>query len=624
MTLQEHCCEDKLTMIALHSLLGDCAAKHSVSLEGSLSAICCQNGVNRTQVYERRKQLWEAFGEIELAGPGRPAKLVQEIDSVIVPAGYQLREQILRYRLEHPGAMIVHSSGTTSYSDGFRRFLLDRLDLWEGELEAFCHWVEIPYRTLLSWQKRDRREPYCAAPPRALPALPESASEICRDIVQAYAIWEGSLRDFLRIEAQRLHLPPGAIRRVLVISGMLPVKPSKSPRYRGSTKRLTPGEVLVTDGKEIQVVSTATGEISRYNWQGAVDQATACHTAVVITDTECAQGVLEAFEASCQFLGRRPGALLHDNKPIHEEAALREVIEPETRMIAATPGRGENKAVIEGEFGKFEQAVGTIHLDDSSPENLKRSAVHEVIRAYTAGIDQAGRAEFQGKSRLEVVRKSCPDPQKDRAFLEQLQAEHAHRWPAQPLPSRGIARQLLDAGFARFALDSLDPDASLREWLSGRYTPEAIRQGLAIFGTEHAKGRLRNQTAHRYLVKLIQNCQVELDLRSQESWLREFAETERGAWLQALEQDYVLLEAECTNPNTLENDLALRLSEKAVFGSLFLERAFWEERLKALLSKQRQRIGAVCRHLRRLYEAEWNDRFQLISRLVDWELQLAQ
>ena len=54
-----------------------------------------------------------------------------------------------------------------------------------------------------------------------------------------------------------------------------------------------------------------------------------------------------------------------------------------------------------------------------------------------------------------------------------------------------------------------------------------------------------------------------------------------------------------------------------------LQRAFWEHKLKDLLATQRQRIGAVCRHIRRLFEAECNDRFQLISRLVAWEQQLA-
>jgi hypothetical protein len=76
--------------------------------------------------------------------------------------------------------------------------------------------------------------------------------------------------------------------------------------------------------------------------------------------------------------------VVHDNKPIHQEAALKAAIEPDTRMIPATPGRPENKTVIEGEFGKYEQAAGTLHLNDSSLENLKHIAVSEIIRAYCA------------------------------------------------------------------------------------------------------------------------------------------------------------------------------------------------------------------------------------------------
>ncbi|SMC73077.1 hypothetical protein SAMN02746065_108144 [Desulfocicer vacuolatum DSM 3385] len=65
-----------------------------------------------------------------------------------------------------------------------------------------------------------------------------------------------------------------------------------------------------------------------------------------------------------------PEALLHDNKPIHNDQQLRKAIEPEMTMIRATPNRPENKAVIEGEFGKFEQAVANINLDDSTSEKL--------------------------------------------------------------------------------------------------------------------------------------------------------------------------------------------------------------------------------------------------------------
>jgi hypothetical protein len=624
MTLQEQCTKDKLTMIALYALLRECAEAVPIVLEGSLSGLCRHAEVNRTQLYERKAQLWEALAEIELAGPGRPSKLGPPPVMGDIPAGYELREQVLRYRLVHPGAVVSHTGGCTRYSDGFRRFILDLSDTWSGDLESFCQWAEIPYQTLMSWYKRDRTQPYTPQPARVVPRLSSSATEACRSIVHDYACWEGSLRDFLREEAKRLRLAPTAIRRVLTITGMIPSPPHKAPRYRGSTDQQTPGAIVVTDGKQVEVISTASGQISHYTWQAIVDQATACHTAVVITESECAQGVRQAFEASCDFLGRRPQALLHDNKPIHREAPLKEAIEPNTRMIPATPGRAENKAVIEGEFGKYEQAVGPLYLDDSSIENLQRRAVSEAIRAYCAGINQAGRAEFQGKSRQQVLREACPDPHADQAFIEHLHGEHARQGRRPPLPSQALARQILDAGFARFELEASDTQGKLRTWLSGRYTPAAIRQALARFATERDKGRLRGKTAHRYLVKLIQSSQEELDLRAQEHWLLEFAQLERVAWIQELERDYALLKTECENASTLEHNLAFCLSEKAVFDGLPLARAFWEDKLRALLEKQYQRFEAVRRHIRRLFEAPWNDRFHLISLLIGWENQLVQ
>ena len=624
MTLQEQLQKDKLTIIAMQALLCDCAGEGLIVLEDSLSGICRQATVNRTQVYERKEQLWAAFASIELPRPGRPVKTAPVPAPAGIPPGCQLREQVLRYRLAHPGALVVHASGSTSYSDGFRRFVLDQTDTWEGTLESFCQWAEIPHPTLMSWQQRDRSQSYAPSPVRAVPLLADSATTECRSIMEDYAIWEGSLRDFLHYEAQRLQLAPHAIRRVLTITGMVASKPHQGPRYRGSTERQRPGDILVTDGKELTVVSTASGEIDHYNWQGIVDQATVCHTAVVITDQECAEGVGQAYEGSCTFLGRVPQALLHDNKPIHDEKGLRKTIEPRSHMIAATPARPQNKAVIEGEFGKYEQAVGTLHLDDSSIENLKRSAVSEVIRAYTAGINQAGRAEFRGRSRQQVLREFCPDPQADLTFLEQLRAKHKHQGRSDPLPSQALARQILDVGFARFDLESLDEQGKLRAWLSSRFIPAAIRQGLAIFGSERAKGRLQNKTAHRYLVKLIQSRQEELDLQEQEHCLLAFAEVERKAWLQELEKDYDLLKTECSQAVDLEHDLAFRLSEKAVFGGLPLARVFWEEKLKGLLANQYKRYEVVRRHIRRLYEAPGNDRFNLISRIIGWENQLAQ
>lgn len=622
MNLIQDCRDDKLSVVALHKIVQKSAFDQGLLLEGSLSRICAVAGVNRTQVYERKKQLEEALSHLELAGPGRPASLSGSDTTSLEKQGWQLCEQVLRFRLHHPGALVLHAGGHATYSDGFIRFILDLHDTREGSSEQFCEQVEVPYQTLRSWSKRDQGQLHEEHLPRLYPNLADGASSAARKIAEDYSVWEGSLRDFLKYEAARLHLGPTAIRRVLVILGMLAVRSGKGPRYRGATEQCLPGAILVTDGKTVQAVCTGTGEIKEYNWQGMIDQATTCHTAVVVTETECAQGVRQAFDASCKLLGRSPLALVHDNKPIHDDLALRKHIEKTTIMIPATPGRGENKAGIEGEFGKFEQAVGAIYLDDSSDDQLKKTAVSEVLRAYTAGLNHAGRFEFDGKSRESVLRETCPDPGKDRLFIEQLHADHTRKQRFDFLPTKSISRSLLDAGFDRFGIADLDPKGKIREWLAGRFTPEAIRRGVAVFGTEREKRRLRNKMAHRYLVKVIQNCQHEIDLRRQEELLREYAAVEQSAWLQMYEVEYATLVAECTGASP-ELDLAYRLGENAVFGGLILQRAFWEEKLKEQLTKQSERISAVCSHIRRLFETTWENRFALISKLVAWEYQLA-
>jgi hypothetical protein len=621
MTLIEDCRNNKLTLISLHKLTHEIASDLGVTLDGTLTGSCEQAAVNRSQVYERVTQLTEFLGTVALPGPGRPGGQAPPA-TFSKETGVELLVQVLRFRLNHPGAVVVHDEGRTTYSAGFTRFILDLHDEWNGSMELFCSQVEVPCQTLRGWLNKDQAQPYEEHRPQPSAVVFDKASNDARKIVEDYSTWEGSFRDFLKYEAGRMHLAPAAIRRVLIILGRIPLRSGKGPRYRGATTRCRPGSILVTDGKTVTVVFTGSGEIRQYNWQGIIDQATSCHTAVVVTDTESAASVKEAFDDSCTFLGRAPQALLHDNKPIHDERDLREHIEKTTIMIPATPARGENKAGMEGEFGKFEQTVGVLVFDDRSDELLIKSAVREALRTYTAGMNHAGRFEFDGESRESVLRNTCSDPVKDRRFIEELHADHTQKKRVDLLPTKAVSRALLDEGFKRLELAVLDATGSIRSWLAGRFTPEAIRQGLAIFGAEWEKGRLRSKTAHRYLVKVIMSRREELDLCRQEELLREYAEVERPVWLQGLEAEYATVVAEYTGCS-LEKDLAFQLGERAVFGGLILQRAFWENKLKVLLEKQHERFTAVCSHVRRLSEATMENRFALISKLVAWEYQLA-
>ena len=613
---------DKLSLVALCKIIKDSAAdlKVTMDLTQPLTATCEEQQLSRSSVYLRIEQFRAIFRDLELPGRGRPS--TKSTDNH--PSAQNLREQVLRYRLEHPGAVIKHASGRISYSDGFVRFILNAFDDWQGSVEAFCSEVEVSYQSFHTWQLRDEHEPYKFSEPREIPDIPYCLSETCRTILENYALWEGSLRDFLKEEARRSGVKLTQVARLLKICKMVPERSRKKDiRYRGSTEPLQPGTMLVTDGQELEVILTGSGEMRTYNWQGMVDQTTGCTTATVINETECAQGVLDAFNQSCDFLGRPPQALLHDNKPIHQEEHLRKQIEQTTIMIPATPERGQNKAIMEGTFGKVTQQIGsTIYLDDNSKDDLIKSALLERQKAYAAGADHAERALFGGKSRSEVLRKHCTDPEKDKKFLKQLHGEHTQPRNDQHLPTLEVTRKLLDKGFEQFDLEQQDLEVKTRIWLASRYTPEAVRQGLAIFAAEREKGRLKSKMASRYLVKVIQNCQDEIDLRIQEELLLEYAYKHQRCWLSELEMEKKIIFGDKPEID-LSKETLFTLSEKAVFGGLPIQRAYWEKQLRQVLKMQPTYFKVIRKHIRRLFEAVWQDRFVLISKLINWEQELS-
>ena len=609
---------DKLSVLALYKIAVKKALNLNLSTEGSYSAICKHAGVNRTQLYEREGQLEDYMEKIEISGPGRPVCEQISDSSSQSAKGWQFREAVLRHRIEHIGSVVVHIGGNTTYSDSFIRLVLDLRDIWDGSLEWFCEQVEVPYQTFRSWSKKDQVQPYEEQKPRQSATYAGSASNDVLQVVQDYKNWEGSVKDFAIFESARLHLKQNAIYRILKVFCMLPIRSKKDPRYRGSTVKCFPGTILVTDGKTVQLVCTGTGKVHDFNWQGIVDQSTGCHTAVVVTTTECAQGVIDAFDKSCEFLGHPPIALLHDNKPIHDEKELREHIEKTTTMIPATPARGQNKAIIEGEFGKFEQSVGAIYLDDSNVMAFKMSIVREILRAYTTGLNHAGRVELGGKSREGALREKCPDLEKERKYVEKLHGDHTKKRKSASLSTKEISQIILNEVFERYGLEDQDSNGKIREWLASGYTPESIREGLAIFGTKYEKGHLRSKHSLRYLVKVIKNRQHEHDLHRQEELLREFADVEKREWLVEHEAEHAKLLIDCEGAQQHE-DLAIRLAENSAYGSLNIQRAFWEDKLKSHLMKQRDRYVAVCNHIRRLFEIPQEHRFTLISKLVAWE-----
>jgi len=622
MILARSLLEHETLMLAVLTIARDIARALDVSVDAPLAESCRAVGANRTSVYEQAGRVLASLEELAGARSGRPRATDTTRSNEDDPTAQQLTIEVLEYQLARPGAMLRHR-GCTRYSPGLRRLVLARLDDWTGSLEAFAAAVRVPLDTLRDWQQRDRQAELAEPVPK-MPGLvvPRDASELTRQVAELWQVWEGPTRAFFGHAAQRFGISTAQVARLLRLLGCIAPRRRKPPRHRGTTQPLNPGALLVTDGKQLDVELTGSGGKTHRNWQGIVDQVTGCDTAVVVTDEECADGVREAYDGSLALLaGVVPEGLLHDNKPCHDDAQLRQHVEQcGTTMIPATPGRAENKAILEGAFGLWEQRVGSIRLDDTNTETLISSAVAECVRAYTAATNSVPRVDCDGRSRLDVLHETCPSEEqqhRDREFLRRLKADHDPPRRRLPRPNP-VSAQLLDVVFKRLGLLDKDPKGALRRYLAV-CEPTAIRRAAAIVTAKRESGSLEQRYLHRYLAKVTQNQQDELELERAADELLELCRLEGQLWTAGEEQDYERLVSD-----ELSHDaLLLAVAEHAAHAGLPVQSAYWTGKLMELLRTLIDSAQAVKQHLVRLYEVEPQRRLHLIDRITALQHALA-
>jgi hypothetical protein len=194
------------------------------------------------------------------------------------------------------------------------------------------------------------------------------------------------------------------------------------------------------------------------------------------------------------------------------------------------------------------------------------------------------------------------------------------RRPADPLPTKPVAYDILNAAFEKFELSSHDEPRRLRGWLAGAFEPEVIRRGLAIFEAKREQGRLRKKGAHRYLIKVIQSEQNEINLEREEHHLLAYAEIERTSWLTALRKERQTVRKNAENDEAYFTELANR----ALCGSIFIEKAFWEKSLDEALAEAPSRFQRVITHIRRVYEVSESCRRRLMNHLITHRTELAR
>ena len=178
----------------------------------------------------------------------------------------------------------------------------------------------------------------------------------------------------------------------------------------------------------------------------------------------------------------------------------------------------------------------------------------------------------------------------------------AHREP--------VSRRLLGHVFATLELGDRDPLGKLQEYLS-IYEPAAIRQAAVIVAARLDRGELQRTHAHRYLAKVIQTTQESLDLERQAAELFELCRLQAQDWVSMERVEYEQLQRD-NDPRTL----ACALAERAAWGGLPVQGAFWTEQLLELLDRARHLVEPVSRFLVRLYEAPAERRLLLLDRIA--------
>lgn len=164
--------------------------------------------------------------------------------------------------------------------------------------------------------------------------------------------------------------------------------------------------------------------------------------------------------------------------------------------------------------------------------------------------------------------------------------------------------------FARLGLEKLDPNGKLREYLSV-YEPAAIRLAAAVVEPRLERDELDRDYAHRYLTKVIQAKQHELDLERQSALLLELCRAQNQDWVSVERAEYAALKRD-SDPEAL----ARAIAERAASGGLPVQGTYWTGKLLELLDQAPELLELVRRFLTRLYEAPEDRRLYLLDRLA--------
>lgn len=429
----------------------------------------------------------------------------------------EISRQVLRFVMEHPGAVQRSASGSR-YSGGFRRFVLDLRGRYPAVgARAFAHACQVPPSSLRAWA----RQPPAAMPARAgrqTPASPAHASPAHAAIIEAWIHWAGSFQGFCQHVRRDLGLPRGRsyIASVLAACGLRVPRPRRrrapcARALRGAFQTFFPGAQWVADGSPMTL--RINGEPFTFNVQLVVDTHSGAVVGASIRDREDGRAVVDAFDDAVTTTGAPPLALLLDQRPCNRSARV-QALAGQTTLLHAARGRPQSKGHVEGAFGLFAQTAPPLALDAGSPAELARQVLGLVVQCWARTLNMRPRRDRGMQSRVDIYRQARPtEAERQSAHLAlsaradraagrpQVWQQRALGDPAGPeaAAARGTPSHTGDTGdlhgaggpipdlLAELAID--DPAGRVAAALSA-YPLDAVLSAMATYDGKRAAGTL--------------------------------------------------------------------------------------------------------------------------------------
>jgi hypothetical protein len=416
-------------------------------------------------------------------------------------------------------------------------------------------------------------------------SLVVSAFDSIRDariktIVSQWPAWAGSFQAFCQAMSLQFAIPygPTLIGNVLQATGLRHRKARISkevPWSRHTFRTLFPGAQWLGDGTTLAIYWN--GQRHLFNIEALLDTATNAMVGIAVTDTEDAQALRLAYEASLvTTLGVAPWAVTLDNKACNICDAAVAAFDGSI-VLYGTPGRGQSKAALEGAFGLFAQAMPTLDIKGGNDREMARAVLQTILTAWHRGRNGRPRRRLKGRSPAQVFFEDGPTPEQVaelKPWLEELLRRQDAIRLTRDARLDPVRIGLLKKGLAELGIP--DHDDRLAKGLAC-FSRDAIMRGLAIFEAKRDKGTLP-QESHldgAYLGGIIANKHTQLELERVEVHLMKQRLRARDLSLDPLTIAANKLRARHSKDDLAKGELVKDFLEHALAAPYKIDFLFW-------------------------------------------------